>query len=106
MTAAAPHPRTALQLTTAERVAAGKAARRAAPRRGPASWEPPPVRADPVDVIDQENTTRVPELVPIRHGRMLASAFTFYRGAAAIMAADLAPMPTSAFSAQLCGDAH
>ena len=89
-----------------ERAAAGKAARAEVPRSSHAAWEPPAARRSPVDVIIDQDANRVPELVPIRHGRMLASAFTFYRGAAAIMAADLATMPSSGLEAQLCGDAH
>jgi uncharacterized protein (DUF2252 family) len=90
----------------ADSAAAGKAARREAPRSAHADWEPAADRADPVDVVEQESATRVPELVPIRYGRMLVSPFTFFRGAAGIMAADLAGSPVSGFSAQLCGDAH
>ena len=63
-------------------------------------------RPDPVETLERQDATRVPELVPIRHGRMLASAFTFYRGGAAIMAADLATTPSSGLRVQLCGDAH
>jgi uncharacterized protein (DUF2252 family) len=89
-----------------ERMERGKAARRAVPRRSHAEWAPAPGRRDPVDIVEQESEGRVPELVPIRYGRMLASPFTFYRGAAAIMAADLAGTPTSGIDVQLCGDAH
>jgi uncharacterized protein (DUF2252 family) len=89
-----------------ERAAAGKAARSQVPRSAHAAWDPPPDRRSPVDVITEQDAARVPELVPIRHGRMLASAFTFYRGAAAIMAADLAATPASGLEVQLCGDAH
>ncbi|MBR7835139.1 DUF2252 domain-containing protein [Actinospica durhamensis] len=63
-------------------------------------------RRDPVEILEQQGATRVPELVPIRYGRMLVSPFTFYRGAAAVMAADLAATPTSGLTVQLCGDAH
>src|SRR4051794_27463357 len=93
-------------LTSAERAARGKAARAAAPRSSHAGWEPAPGRRDPVDVLEDQARTRVPELVPIRYGRMLVSPFTFYRGAAALMAADLAGRPTSGITVQLCGDAH
>src|SRR3954469_15919723 len=89
-----------------ERVAAGKAARRATPRAAHASWVSAPDRRDPVDIVEAESVGRVPELVPIRYGRMMVSPFTFYRGAAAIMAADLAATPTSGLEVQLCGDAH
>src|SRR3954466_13827236 len=75
--------------TSAQRSATGKAARAAVPRSSLAEWEPAPSRRDPVDVLEEQARTRVPELVPIRYGRMLVSPFTFYRGAAALMAADL-----------------
>jgi uncharacterized protein (DUF2252 family) len=89
-----------------DRVAAGKAARERVPRAGHADWSPSPDRPDPRELLASEDATRVPELVPIRYGRMLDSPFTFYRGAAAIMAADLAGTPVSGFDVQLCGDAH
>src|SRR5689334_3364044 len=89
-----------------ERMVAGKEARKGAPRRRVAEWEPPAHRPDPVDVVERESATRLPELVPIRYGRMLVSPFTFFRGAAAIMAADLAGSPDSGITVQLCGDAH
>jgi uncharacterized protein (DUF2252 family) len=92
--------------TPRERESAGKAARARAPRSCHAEWEPSEDRPDPVETILRQDATRVPELVPIRHGRMLASPFTFYRGAAAIMAADLAARPSSGLEVQLCGDAH
>jgi uncharacterized protein (DUF2252 family) len=95
-----PHP------TTEERAARGKQARASVPRRSHAEWSPAPDRRDPVDILQDQATSRVPELVPIRYGRMLVSPFTFYRGAAAIMAADLAPYPRSGITAQVCGDAH
>src|SRR2546430_11114849 len=89
-----------------EREAAGKAARAASPRSSHAAWEPSQDRPDPVETLSRQDATRVPELVPIRHGRMLASPFSFYRGAAAIMAADLATTSRSGLDVQLCGDAH
>jgi len=89
-----------------ERAAAGKAARDRAPRKDHGEWRPASDRLDPVEVLEEQATTRVPELVPIRYGRMLASAFTFFRGAAAIMAMDLANTPQSGLQVQLCGDAH
>ena len=92
--------------TVAERAARGKAARAEVPRRAHAAWEPSPVRADPVDLLEEQAKTRVEELVPIRYGRMLVSPFTFYRGAAYVMAADLAGMPRTGLHVQLCGDAH
>jgi uncharacterized protein (DUF2252 family) len=94
------------RLTVDERVARGKEARAAAPRTSHGKWTPSLVRPDPVALLEEQATTRVPELVPIRHGRMLASPFAFYRGAALIMAADLASTPNSGITVQLCGDAH
>ena len=93
------------QLSRADRVALGKDARRATPRESHAEFEPGESR-DPVGLLLEQSKSRVPELVPIRHGRMLVSAFTFYRGAALPMAADLATTPTSGLQVQLCGDAH
>jgi uncharacterized protein (DUF2252 family) len=93
-------------LTPSEREAAGKAARRRAPRSIQGRWEPGPDRPDPVEILEEQDRTRVPELISIRHGRMLVSPFTFYRGAAGIMAADLGVTPRSELSVQLCGDAH
>jgi uncharacterized protein (DUF2252 family) len=90
----------------AERDAAGKAAREAAPRSSHGDWSPAADRPDPVELLEQQATSRVGQLLPLRYGRMLVSAFTFYRGAAAIMAADLADTPASGLTAQLCGDAH
>ncbi len=98
--APAPH------LSTAERAARGKAARAEVPRSSHATFEPPPKRPDPVDLLERQAETRVPELVPIRYGRMLVSPFTFYRGAAMIMAHDLGPTPRSGLNVQCCGDAH
>jgi uncharacterized protein (DUF2252 family) len=92
--------------TTAESKDAGKRAREACPRSALGSWEPAAARGDPVEVLKRQDETRVPELVPIRHERMSASAFTFYRGAAAIMAGDLASGPRTGLDVQLCGDAH
>lgn len=92
--------------TTAARAQAGKRIRAEVPRGSHAAWEPPADRGDPVEILDAQSTTRVPELVPIRYGRMLVSPFTFYRGAAAIMAADLASTPSSGLKVQACGDAH
>ena len=84
----------------------GRAARRGVPRSAHGDWSPSPGRPDPVDVLRAQAATRVQELVPIRYGRMLVSPFTFYRGAAAIMAADLAATPDSGIVVQACGDAH
>ena len=85
-----PEPVAVPHLSVAERVARGKAARKEVPRASHAKFEPPPSRADPVALLERQAKTRVPELVPIRYGRMLVSPFTFYRGAALIMANDLA----------------
>ncbi|WP_103544183.1 DUF2252 domain-containing protein [Streptomyces sp. SM1] len=93
-------------LTPQERVARGKAARSDAPRSSHAEFRPPPKRTDPVEIIEKQSATRVPELVPIRYGRMSEAPFRFYRGAAAIMAADLAETPCSGIRVQCCGDAH
>jgi uncharacterized protein (DUF2252 family) len=92
--------------SVAERVAKGKAARAEVPRSSHAGFEPTPDRADPAELLERQAATRVPELVPIRYGRMLVSPFTFYRGAAKIMAGDLANTPRSGFTVQCCGDAH
>ncbi|MFT3865922.1 MAG: DUF2252 domain-containing protein [Solirubrobacterales bacterium] len=89
-----------------ERAAEGRAARSVARRSAHAEWAPSANRHDPVAIIEAQDARRVPELVPIRHGRMAASAFAFYRGAAAVMAADLATTPTSGLRVQTCGDAH
>ncbi|HSR94283.1 MAG TPA: DUF2252 domain-containing protein [Solirubrobacterales bacterium] len=89
-----------------ERAAAGKAARTAALRSSHGEWQPTADRADPVELLQHQAGSRVGQLVPLRYGRMLASPFTFYRGAAAVMAADLASTPCSGFETQLCGDAH
>jgi uncharacterized protein (DUF2252 family) len=89
-----------------ERKAAGKRAREAVPRKSHGVWRPPTGRADPVGILERQAETRLRELLPIRYGRMLRSPFAFFRGAAAIMAADLAATPRSGFAAQLCGDAH
>jgi len=93
-------------LSVAERVARGQAARADVPRSSHAEYTPAAHRGDPVDLLESQAESRVPELVPIRYGRMLVSPFTFYRGAALLMAADLAASPHSGLHAQLCGDAH
>jgi uncharacterized protein (DUF2252 family) len=92
--------------TVAERAALGKQARSRVPRSSHAEWEPAADRPDPIEVLERQATTRLPELVPIRYGRMLSSPFACYRGSAAIMAADLAAGPDSGVRVQLCGDAH
>jgi uncharacterized protein (DUF2252 family) len=100
------HGKAVPHLTVAERVARGKAARNEVPRASHAAFEPGPLRRDPVDLLESQAASRVPDLVPIRYGRMLVSPFTFYRGAALIMAADLAGTPRSGITTQICGDAH
>ena len=89
-----------------EREAKGKAARNRTSTSASAGWTPAPDRPDPVALLEEQNATREPDLVPVRHGRMMVSPFTFYRGAAKIMAADLAETPTAGLTVQLCGDAH
>ncbi|CAN5477977.1 DUF2252 domain-containing protein [soil metagenome] len=88
------------------RRAYGRAARVRAPRSSHAAWSPPEDRTDPVALLEEQATSRVTDLVPVRHGRMMVSPFTFYRGAALLMAADLARTPSSGLTVQLCGDAH
>jgi uncharacterized protein (DUF2252 family) len=92
--------------TAEERRARGRAAREHAPRRAHGDWAAPPGRADPVGLLERQAADAVPELLPLRYGLMGASPFAFFRGAAAIMTADLAGTPRSGFVAQLCGDAH
>jgi uncharacterized protein (DUF2252 family) len=94
------------QATAAERAARGKAARAEVPRSSHAEWDPSPERPDPIALLEQQAETRVQELVPIRYGRMSVSPFTFYRGAARVMASDLSQTPRSGITVQLCGDAH
>lgn len=94
------------QASADERRAKGKALRGVAPRVSHAGWKPPKGRCDPVDLLKESDVGRVPALIPIRHGRMAASPFAFYRGSAALMAADLATTPTSGLRVQACGDAH
>jgi uncharacterized protein (DUF2252 family) len=89
-----------------ERVERGRQARTAVPRSVHGEWKPPPGRADVIEILERQAETRVPELVPIRYGRMMVSPAAFYRGAAAVMADDLASTPLTGLDAQLCGDAH
>ncbi|KDN78400.1 hypothetical protein DF19_38110 [Streptomyces olindensis] len=93
-------------LSPAERAAEGRAARRRSPRSSHDRFEAAPGRLDPVEVVERQSATRLPELVPVRYGRMLESPFRFYRGAAAIMAADLGAVADTGLRVQLCGDAH
>jgi uncharacterized protein (DUF2252 family) len=93
-------------LTKDERKARGEAARRRTPASSHLGWQPAPDRPDPIGILEAQDATRDPDLVPVRHARMSVSAFTFFRGSAAIMAADLAETATGGLDAQLCGDAH
>jgi uncharacterized protein (DUF2252 family) len=110
----APHPSSrgprgngkVAHLSVAERAARGKAARAEVPHGVLGEWVAPSGRRDPVEMLEDQAASRVPELVPIRYGRMLVSPFTFYRGAAYLMAADLERSPRTGLSVQLCGDAH
>jgi uncharacterized protein (DUF2252 family) len=98
-------PPKAFHFTVDERAARGRASRAETPRTSHSALEPAADR-DPLAILDADNAGRVPELIPIRYGRMLASPFAFYRGAASIMAHDLAPTPRAGIHVQLCGDAH
>jgi uncharacterized protein (DUF2252 family) len=92
--------------TVEERVAKGRQALDRTPPGWHEGWHPAADRPDPVALLEEQNVTREPDLVPVRHGRMMVSPFTFYRGAARIMAADLKDTPVAGLGAQLCGDAH
>ena len=92
--------------SVAERRALGREARKAAPRASHGAWAPAPDRPDPIALLRAQDDDRMTDLVPIRWGRMSASPFAFYRGSAALMAADLAPLPRTGLTVQLCGDAH
>src|ERR1700728_201049 len=94
------------RLTPAERAERGKAARSAVPRASHAVYDPPADRPDPVGLLERQAATRMPDLVPVRYARMLASPFSYFRGAALSMAADLAATPVSGLAVQACGDAH
>ncbi|MFN7730964.1 MAG: DUF2252 domain-containing protein [Pirellula sp.] len=90
----------------AERIAAGRALRERVPRESHAGWKPPADRRDPIAILKESNVGRMPELVPIRYGRMLPNAFAFLRGSAGLMASDLANTPVSGLRVQACGDCH
>ncbi|MGH3196413.1 MAG: DUF2252 domain-containing protein [Streptosporangiaceae bacterium] len=94
------------RLTPAERAVIGKAARAEVPRDGHAAFDRPSTRPDPIGLLEEQAKSRVPELVPVRWGRMMVSPFTYYRGAALPMASDLAGTPVSGLAVQACGDAH
>src|SRR5512135_2713440 len=104
--AAAPRIRPIKHPSLDERLDMGRAARDRTPPSSHAGWRPARDRPDPVRLLEEQDRTREPDLVPVRHGRMMVSPFTFYRGAARIMAADLAGTPVADLRAQLCGDAH
>ena len=92
--------------TIEERMATGKALRERVPRRSHAKWQRPPNRPDPIELLKKADRGRLPNLLPIRYGRMRQSPFAFYRGAAALMAADLAATPATGLRVQACGDCH
>ena len=92
--------------TAEQRKARGRESRQRTPLSDHSGWRPAADRPDPVALLGEQNLTREPDLVPVRHGRMMVSPFTFYRGAAKIMAADLKDTPVAGLGAQLCGDAH
>lgn len=92
--------------TNPERAVTGRGARSRVPRSVHGEWAPADGRPDPVSLLEEQATTRFPELVPLRYARMLVSPFTFYRGAAYLMASDLAAASRSGITVQLCGDAH
>ena len=103
---ARPKARAPEHQTVAERRARGKAARGQVPRSSHGEWAPAPERRDPVDLLEEQAESREASLLPIRYGRMAASPFAFFRGAAYVMASDLAGTPQSGITVQLCGDAH
>jgi len=92
--------------TLDELYAMGKSLREKCPRESHATWQPPDNRPDPLALMEESNKGRMPQLIPVRHGRMMKSPFTFYRGAALNMAADLAGTPASGIRVQACGDCH
>ena len=99
-------PSFAPRRTRAELYAEGKALRNKCPRTSHAEWKPPHDRPDPINLVEESDQGRIPQLIPLRHGRMLQTPFTFYRGAALNMAADLAVLPSTGIRVQCCGDAH
>jgi len=92
--------------TRAQQYAAGKALRDTCPRQSHAQWKPPTNRLDPIQMVVESEKGRIPELLPLRHGRMVRSAFAFYRASALAMAADLSSTPSTGIRVQCCGDAH
>src|ERR1022692_941649 len=101
-----PLPTLAPRPSRAELISRGEQMRKACPRRSHAVWQAPPTRPDPVQLIEEGDKGRIEQLIPIRHGRMMLSPFTYYRGAALAMAVDLAGLPTTGVRVQACGDAH
>jgi uncharacterized protein (DUF2252 family) len=99
-------PAVVRQRSREQQYAEGKAIRDTCPRLNHADWKPPADRVDPIEILEASNKGRLPELIPVRYGRMIPSPFVFYRGAAAIMAADLARTPATGIRVQACGDAH
>lgn len=89
-----------------ERITIGKSLRDKLPRSSHATWQPPTNRRNPIDVLEESNQDRLPELIPIRYGRMIRSPFTFLRGSAPLMAYDLASLPNTGVQVQACGDCH
>src|SRR6185369_14967363 len=104
--AAAPRTRRISRLSLDERLDQGRTARDRTPPSSHSGWRPATDRPDPVGLLERQDRTREPDLVPVRHGRMMVSPFTFYRGAAKIMAVDLKDTPAAGLRTQLCGDAH
>ena len=94
------------RLSVEERRSRGKGMRSDVALTDHAGWEPASDRSEPVSLLEAQDATREPDLVPVRHGRMMVSPFTFYRGAAKIMSADLTDTPRAGITVQLCGDAH
>jgi hypothetical protein len=103
---AAPRVRRIKHPSLDERLSQGRTARDSTPPSSHSGWSPAADRPDPVGLLEQQDRTREPDLVPVRHGRMMVSPFTFYRGAAKIMAVDLKDTPVAGLHVQLCGDAH
>ncbi len=101
-----PNPEYLERRSAAESLARGRAARKPAPHSHHAVWSVAPNRPDPLKILAAQASQRMSDLVPIRYGRMAVSPFAFFRGAAAVMAADLAGTSHSGIRAQLCGDAH
>jgi len=101
-----PYPLQVQSRPDSQRAAFGLSLRQRCPRKAHARWRPPPKRPDPVALLIASDKGRLPNLIPLRYGRMLVSPFTFYRGAAAVMASDLAQMPATGVNVQACGDCH